>query len=290
MSGGTYCHVRAGTSGRSAANLRYILREQATGTERATLWTRNLPAHIAVIANPEEQRRNLFAYGWMRETLEAAWGQGSRTHYCAILGFEREVDTTVAKRLTAQWAQGCFPLQTIVATLHLNTRFPHVHLWIEARGVDGHKLDLSAANWRQLDERWNRLYAPAFGHAEKEHLARKWDWEVRKRDYRAMLTRLNPEMLSQVVKGARGDVRRSIGNGLREEDYGIKRGGLEAGYPQFAGCRPCPKPGERRSEERERLATGDPARDTRPSGSHDKAHSRTEPNLKRTQDLDREFW
>ena len=79
------------------------------------------------------------------------------------------------------WLQETFPLARAAAFLHRNTDHLHAHVWIEARQINGRKINLSARAYRQLDEAWNRAYAPAFARSEAEHLRKKWQTEGYKR-------------------------------------------------------------------------------------------------------------
>jgi hypothetical protein len=190
VSGGTFCRFLVGRPGQGNLYLRYILRPEAIGPQSPALWTRLLPEPILAVASPEALSRSLLAYVWAREACERGSDPREtpgRTYYSAVLGFERPLPTEDMRLLVSGWLDACFPRQPSIAVLHQNTDHRHVHVWIAARGIDGLKLDLDAAQYRQLDERWNRLYAPALGHDEREHLCRKWDWEARKRLYRDTL-------------------------------------------------------------------------------------------------------
>jgi hypothetical protein len=197
--GGTFCRFQVGRTGKSAHYLRYILRTPALGSGPPGIWTRHLPEEVTGVADPDLLARNLLAYGWLVEVrAQAAYPEDrGRTHYRAMVSFETPLEEAVMGRLMTQWLEACFPRQPAIAVLHRNTAFRHIHLWIAARDTQGRQLNLRAAAYRQLDERWNRLYAPAVGRDEREHLLQKWNWEARKQAYRETLQkqRLPPQPL-----------------------------------------------------------------------------------------------
>jgi hypothetical protein len=186
MNGGTFCRFLAGRPGRGSVYLRYILRPQALGAGTPGIWTRHLPEPITRPMSVEAQVRSLLAYAWSQEACERADAgeRAGRTYYSALLSFERPLPAEQIAALLERWLDESFPRQPTIAALHRNTGYRHVHVWVAARGIDGRQLNLDAARYRQLDERWNRLYAPAVGREEREHLDRKRGWEARKRAFR----------------------------------------------------------------------------------------------------------
>ena len=122
-------------------------------------------------------RASLIAWAQTREALEKISPRPGRTHYRAVLGFERDVGTEAALRLVGEWLDTALPKASAVAAVHRDTARLHVHLWVDARQTDERKIDLSARAWRQLDETWNRLYCQALDLDEREHLAKKWSTE-----------------------------------------------------------------------------------------------------------------
>lgn len=190
--GGTFCRFSAGRSGRSPDYLRYLLRAAALGETPPGIWTRHLPEPLLRSAPGDGALLDLMAYVWLQETREQAIQSDSRgrTHYRAMVSFERPLPESQMGRLVQAWLTECFPKQPSIAVLHRNTTYRHIHIWIAARGVDGRQLNLNAAQYRQLDERWNRLYAPAVEQDEREHLRRKRAWEARKRVFREAIEKL----------------------------------------------------------------------------------------------------
>jgi hypothetical protein len=203
--GGTFCRFSAGRSGRSPDYLRYLLRASALGESPPGIWTRHLPDAITCTGPGASFTLDLMAYVWLQETREAGMqrDERARTHYRAMVSFERPLSEGQMGRLVNAWLEECFPRQPSIAVLHRNTTYRHIHIWIAARGGDGRQLNLSAAQYRQLDERWNRLYAPAVAQDECEHLRRKRAWEGRKRVFREALEKL---------RGPQSEAERRTGN------------------------------------------------------------------------------
>ncbi len=159
--------------------MRYITRPTAVRDGREGLLVVRLD--IAEVQSFPLLRASLIAWAQTREAMEhlttRQGAQRGRTHYRATLGFERDIGTADALRLVGEWLDVALPLASAVAAVHRDTARLHVHLWIDARQVDGRKIDLSARAWRQLDETWNRIYCRALGLDEREHLAKKWSTE-----------------------------------------------------------------------------------------------------------------
>lgn len=178
--GGTFCQFRVGASGASAAHLGYISRESAVLDREAGVLLFRMPGALNEIQETENPytrlRLSLIAHAWVREAAEPRTQSGKRdrrTHYRATLSFEKDVSTENALHLARAWLWDCIPLGQAAAFLHRNSAHVHLHIWIDARGTDGKKLDFSAREYRQLDERWNALYAPFVGRPEQEHLQKK---------------------------------------------------------------------------------------------------------------------
>ncbi|MES2459244.1 MAG: relaxase/mobilization nuclease domain-containing protein, partial [Armatimonadota bacterium] len=184
--GGTFCRFTVGSSSpqSSVRYLRYIaqeasVREREQGT---LLW--NLPQR-----GPSGSQ-GAYSYRALTDALadyakaDARWEQAhhqsrgeSRTHYRVLLSFEENPGTARANGLVAQWLAEAFPKARAAAFQHSNTDHLHTHIWIAARQTDGRKINLSARDFRQLDEKWNRLYSAALGRPERTHLDRKWQTE-----------------------------------------------------------------------------------------------------------------
>jgi len=192
--GGTFCQFRVGTAGTSAAHLRYISRESAVRDKEEGVLLYRMPFRAINEGGKKEDRYtllrlSLIAHAWAREAAEqphaASGKRARRTHYRATLSFEGEVETGKALQLAEAWLRDCFPFAQAAAFLHRNSAHAHLHVWIDARGTDGKKLDFSAREYRQLDERWNALYAPFVGRSPEEHLTRKQRGRKEKKQGRA---------------------------------------------------------------------------------------------------------
>ena len=172
--GGTLLRFSVGPNDRSIAHLAYISRVEAVREGREDAWLFRFPDDISAAQDYRTLQASLASYAWVRAAGERRKGGAkSRTHYRCILSYERAIPTSQIRDLTRQWLETTLPTARAAAFLHSNTAHPHIHLWIEARGVDGKKLHLSARQFRQLDEAWNRIYAWAMGRDEREHLLKK---------------------------------------------------------------------------------------------------------------------
>jgi len=198
MSGGAMCKVSVGRSGGASSNALYITRENAVKDKEQGVLTRHMEEGIEG-QNFAELRTNISSYFWAREEVEIkavpksrsgkkkldlssveGGGEGVvkqrkiRTNYRAILSFEREVETGKAKAMVDEWLSHTpFKDAPAIATLHRDTAHPHAHVLIDARRVDGKKVDLSPRQYRTLDEVWNKIYCREFGLDEQKHLAKK---------------------------------------------------------------------------------------------------------------------
>jgi len=152
----------------------YISRPSAVGERDGSgavcgfVW-QGLPEEVTRAQTYAELRENLVLYARLREEAEVK----GRTHYRTLLSFERQLPGEEASKLVREWLATAFPGTRAGGFVHQNTAHTHVHVWIDARKVDGRKLDLSAREYRRIDETWNRLYCRAFGREEREHLDKK---------------------------------------------------------------------------------------------------------------------
>jgi hypothetical protein len=167
----SFCRFTVGTSGASAANLRYISRRDAVKERERGTFFRNLPDGVDWASTYGELRANLEAFAWAREESEKGRLRGkgssgqSRTHYRCVLSFENETKTPIIERLVDEWLREAMPAAVVCSFVHRNTEHVHVHCWIDARGTDGRKLDFSSRQWKQLGAKWDRIYSR---HMERE--------------------------------------------------------------------------------------------------------------------------
>jgi hypothetical protein len=204
------CKVSVGRTGGASSNALYITREMAVKDKENGLLTRHMEEGIEG-QNLAESRTNISSYFWAREEVEinaAPKRRGSkknidlsagedaskdagetlvkerkiRTNYRAILSFEREVETDRAKAMVDEWLSHTpFKNAPAIATIHRDTAHPHAHVLIDARRVDGKKVDLSPRQYRTLDEVWNKIYCREFGINEQEYLTKKSETRAYKR-------------------------------------------------------------------------------------------------------------
>lgn len=132
------------------------------------LVAQNIPGTLLLAESYEELRERLAAYAGLRESEEKG-----RTHYRVLLSFERDVEASVIRGMVREWLEQAFPKARALAFVHRNTGHPHVHVWLDARGIDGKKLHLSGREYRRMDEGWNRIYSRQMGRSEREHLEKK---------------------------------------------------------------------------------------------------------------------
>jgi hypothetical protein len=172
--GGTFCRFTVGKRGTSAAHLRYISRVSAVENEanRCDFISQNMPAYVLRAESFDQLRDRLSGYAKMRESQETG-----RTHYRAIVSFEKDISEEKASQMVKEWIQATFPTGQAMAFFHHNTEHLHAHIWIDARGTDGKKLHFSARDFRRIDEGWNAVYCREMGRDEQEHLQKKFDKE-----------------------------------------------------------------------------------------------------------------
>jgi hypothetical protein len=189
--GGIFFRFKVGRAGTSAANVRYISREAATGSERENLCLYNYPSFVAG-NNYQELRQNLIEYSRQCEEDELhrpRRGRGKpQTHYRALVSFECKVTTDKVMQMVQDYVGLQFPRARIAAFLHRDSEHAHVHLHIQARDINGEKLRWTPKQWRELDKRWGDIYAGEFGlikvvdHELKKEETRTWKIEYAKRN------------------------------------------------------------------------------------------------------------
>lgn len=158
----SFCRFTVGTPGASAVHLRYIARRGAVREGLAGCLLVNIEG-IPPEGSYAELKERLEAYAWAREESEAALvrsGTGAtRSHYRAVLSFEGEMPTPAIHAMVREWLGEVLPTARAMLFVHRNTEYAHIHAWIDARGTDGKKLDLSPRRYRSLGARWERIYA-----------------------------------------------------------------------------------------------------------------------------------
>jgi hypothetical protein len=182
--------------GASGAHVAYITRSSATGEDRANVWTHNVPDRTAHERDYHEMRDNLRLWADHRardEFARAGAPSGRlirttrsgeekallvRTHYRAVLSFDRDVSRDDARAMTDAWLDENFGSRhRSIAAFHTNTDRLHVHVWLDARQTgndiwsDGAKLHISSQS--RIRESWARIYGERFGREIGDDYVRK---------------------------------------------------------------------------------------------------------------------
>ncbi len=205
--GGTSMHFRVGTKGASGMHVGYITRERAVLDRDAGLHFHNMPEQVREARDYGELRGNLEAHATAREDAELAAHRSRgepRTHYRAMLSFERDVSTEKALGMAGEWMQREFPQGRGFAVIHCDTEHTHVHVWLDARQVDGRKVQLSERQFKNLDSTWNRIYSREMGRdpheyelkKEQTREAKRQHWQQKQRPEYPPRTRATAEQLA----------------------------------------------------------------------------------------------
>jgi hypothetical protein len=186
---GVFIQFKAGKSTlASAANTRYITREPATGASSSALYLHNLDYLEG--EDYQETRNNIISFAETRLDEEQARSRNnpreSRTHYRAILSFDRSEDSEKARDLAKDWLQKNFKDARAVVAVHQDkVHHSHVHVWIDARDVNDRKLQLNNRQFKNLDKSWAQIYSKEYGeHYLKQHLEKKQETKKFKQEYR----------------------------------------------------------------------------------------------------------
>lgn len=202
--GGSFIRFRSGTTGASGRHVAYITRERAVlDRERATLLYQ-LPEHVRAAGDYQEIRQTLIAYADTREDIEVAQhvARGKpRTHYRVLASFERDVPNEQALGMVKEWLDREFPRSRALGVVHRDTEQTHVHVWIEARQIDGKKIQLTRQHHRSLDLSWNHIYSREMGLDPGEHERKKKETREAKRE--AWERNQRPALPSRVRREAR---------------------------------------------------------------------------------------
>ncbi len=238
--GGTSMHFRVGTKGASGMHVGYITRERAVLDREAGLHFHNMPDQVRDAKDYAELRGNLEAHATAREDAELAVHRSRgepRTHYRAMFSFERDVSTEKALGMAGEWMQREFPQGRGFAVVHRDTEHTHVHVWLDARQVDGRKVQLSERQFKTLDSAWNRIYSREMGRdpheyelkKEQTREAKRQHWQQKQRPEYAPRTRATAEQLAPRYE------RREIGVASAREGGDRPGGTFLEHVRQFAG-------------------------------------------------------
>jgi hypothetical protein len=185
---GIYIRFTAPKSGKaSAANINYITRQNASGADEHAINLHNLDELKG--EDYRETTTNLKAFAEMRlndEATRTKRGAGeARTHYRAILSFDRQENTIKAGELAKEWLKQNFPDARACAVVHQNTKNTHIHLWVDCRKIDDRKIHTDNKTFKNLDTTWAKIYAKEYGeHYLKDHIDKKQESKKFKQDYR----------------------------------------------------------------------------------------------------------
>jgi hypothetical protein len=152
--GGSFLRFRTGTTGASGRHVAYITRERAVIDREQAILLYQLPEHVRAAADYQELRQTLIAYADTREEIEVAQHSARgkpRTHYRVLASFERDVSNEQALGMAKEWLDREFPRARAFAVVHRDTEQTHVHVWIDARQIDGKKIQLARQQHRSLD-------------------------------------------------------------------------------------------------------------------------------------------
>src|SRR5438128_3986789 len=188
MAGGVFARFGPGRAGASGANAAYITRGRATGWDERAIATRNYPDAVREAEDYRDLRDRLEEYAEQQEAHELErprrGGGETRTHYRGIVSFEGRVETDQAREMANDYLEREFPNARAIAAVHQDTEHTHVHLHVQARDVDDHKLHFDRGAYGRLDEHWAEVYAREFGQEKlDEHLAKKAETAEWKREY-----------------------------------------------------------------------------------------------------------
>lgn len=159
----SFCKVSVPTPSAGGHNAEYITREEAVLEFEDGYASWGLPDEVTQHEDCfPVLRSHLVAWCTTRceEEIDRHGNRRGRprTHYRAVLSFERDVDTRLALEMTGEWLEEVAPGCRAFATMHRDTDNPHVHVWIDARKRDGKKISWSKKAFRNLDVEWGQIY------------------------------------------------------------------------------------------------------------------------------------
>jgi hypothetical protein len=102
------------------------------------------------------------------------------------------------KTRAEEWLQREFPRGRAFTVVHRDNEQTHIYIWIDARQVDGKKIQLARQQHRRLDLSWNQIYSRELGRDPREHERKKEQTREAKRE--AWERRQKPELPARVRK------------------------------------------------------------------------------------------
>jgi hypothetical protein len=228
-----YCRFTAPKSqADSAENVNYITRETALESNHDAIYLHNLSEFRG--EDLRETRTNLSAYAMTRlseekHTSRTGAGQ-TRTHYRCVVSFDRKESTEKAQRLTAEFLQKYFPQTRAVSAIHQDTAHTHAHIWIDARQLNGKKIDLDNKIYKRIDTAWAKVYAKEYGKEYAQiHAAKKLETQNYKRDKAQGIKSEKPERQQKKIDYRQRDY----------NNYGIDKEGIRGNQPDLAITNPA---------------------------------------------------
>jgi hypothetical protein len=169
----------------SIANVNYILRNDACIKFESI----NLPE-----IETEIDARSYAATRMIEEQLMPKRGTGTpRNHHRMMITMPDETDPDAAMQLAKNFVEKEFPNTRSIIAIHKseNGIGLHSHIWIDARKVDGKKLDLGS-KYTQLDKLYSQKYDQIYGtnYTEQFAQARKFNAENEIPTYKNQLKKL----------------------------------------------------------------------------------------------------
>jgi hypothetical protein len=187
--GGVYFRFRAGRTGTSGANVRYITRETGTRGEREAIYAHNYPEHAREGATYDELRANLVEYARQAEQDELErprrGGRGRpQTHFRAIASCKGREETRRVLGMAREYLERRFPDARALVAVHQDRENTHAHLHVQTRDVEGQKLRFTREEWQNLDREWALVYEREFGRGlAEEHEMKKQETREYKREW-----------------------------------------------------------------------------------------------------------
>lgn len=184
-----FFEFRSGRTGTSGANVHYITRETGTGGAREAIYAHNYPEYAREGATYGEQRSNLVEYAHQQEQDELErprrGGRGTpQTHFRCIASCERQVETEQALGMAREYLETRFPDARAIAAVHQDREHTHVHMHLQTRDINDHKLRFTREEWQTLDREWARVYGREFGREQAiEHELKKAETRAFKQEY-----------------------------------------------------------------------------------------------------------
>jgi hypothetical protein len=175
--GAIYYHFSVGGTAQSATNVMYITRWGALDKGMDNLYIHNHP-HYVMGRDYQETRELLVEFHRLQDSFEDRLpdekSKFSNDFFRVRLSVYGKLDTVKMRDLVIEHIKETFPKSRAIASIHQDTKNTHVHIHLQARQIDGEKLNLPLKKWSSLDEKWGKTFAKAFGAGKlKQHLDKK---------------------------------------------------------------------------------------------------------------------